>query len=301
MRFFSDRPVFLLLLLILLTSCGPNTTTVEPMEEAQADPAEQPGNTENKSAVEEERADENDALATLDKDKKDTPEPVFPALQPGDYCYAADTEDETVYVRLAIDSADRVTGDLQGSVHNEKEGYYTSYRQSLDGTIDGSNLNLDVATWIEYDRQNSQETWKVSDRDLQATDNTLSKESCAVVNKVFQNEDGLEASDLTSGANRIKTEEVYFDAGKSSTTVSDSVVRGDRDVYVLSAQGGQQMYLTITSLEDNAEFDVVSPSGMILGTNVTDDKFFLPNTGEYQVIVGSTRGNATYDLVIGIE
>lgn len=285
---------------MLLTSCGPNTTTVEPTEETRPDTAEQSSNTEEKSAVEEE-TDANGALATLDKDKKDTPEPVFPALQPGDYCYGTETENETIYVRLAIDSADRVTGDLQGSVHNEKAGYYTSYRQSLDGTIDGSNLNLDVATWIEYDRQNSQETWKVSDRDLQAADNTLSKESCAVVNKVFQNEDGLEASDLTSDANRIKTEEVYFDAGKSSTTVSSAVVRGDRDVYVLSAQGGQQMYLTITSLEDNAEFDVVSPSGVILGTNATDDKFFLPNTGEYQVIVGGTRGNATYDLVIGIE
>ncbi|MEL7356158.1 MAG: hypothetical protein AAFN40_06320 [Cyanobacteria bacterium J06560_6] len=99
----------------------------------------------------------------------------------------------------------------------------------------------------------------------------------------------------------MKTQQVSFAPGESGTVVSDAVVRGDRNVYVLIAQGGQQMDLSMMSLEDNAVFDVVDPSGFILGTELTQEKIPLPYTGEYQVIVGGTRGNASYDLAIAIE
>ena len=200
-----------------------------------------------------------------------------------------------------MDPDARITGDLAGAVTNEAEGYFTSYRQALDGTIDGNTLNLDVTTWIEFDQQNTQETWQISEQTLSTERETLQAQSCEEVSKVFQNEEGLEASDLIDSADNIETQRVKFAGGKSGTTLSDSVVRGDRHVYLLSAQGGQTMSLDISSLEDNAVFDVVSPSGYILMRESMSESVPLPETGEYKVIVGGTRGNATYDLAVSIE
>ncbi len=232
---------------------------------------------------------------------RDRPKPIKAALKPGEYCYQSSDEIEDIQMRLTVDKSDQVTGDMQGIVHNKAESYYTSYRSTLNGTIDGSNLNLDVATWIESDQQNDQETWRVSPDELSTEKEKLTSTPCDAVNKAFQNENGLEAKDLTSNATSVRTQAVYFDSGKSSTTVSNSVVRGDADLYTLNAQGGQAMKLSITSGENNAAFSVVDPTGMILGTELTDKDLILEHTGEYQIIVGGTRGNATYDLAIAIE
>ena len=261
-----------------------------------------------KDADKEETKETSKAAAQKPDDKhesaqvqKDTPKVIVPALEPGTYCYEFDDELGGELVRLTVDKSDRVTGDVQGVVTDEAEGYYTSYTQKVDGTIDGSNLNVDVTTWIEYDKQNRQETWRVSPKSLTMTGEPLPKANCSLVNKAFQNENGIEAKDLTAYANNVRRFPVFFDAGESGTTVSDAVVRGDRDVYVVGAQGGQQMYLSITSVEDNAVFDVIDPSGIILGTEMTDEMIYLPHTGDYEIIVGGTRGNATYDLSIDIE
>ena len=115
-----------------------------------------------------------------------------------------DTED--IQTRITVEASDRITGNSQGSIHDDKAGYYTSYTQALDGTIDGSNLNLDITTWIEYDQQNAQETWKVGPNELRTDRETLSGVSCDIVNKAFQNDSGLEAKDLTESANQVKND-----------------------------------------------------------------------------------------------
>ena len=302
MRLSCYRYALPLLFIATLTSCQPNIQ--------QTASPDTPATDGEQSATQPDTGSSDEATTSSNPDvnpdakkspEKPTSQPIYPALDPGKYCYATSNDIETIYVRFTVDPSDRVIGNAQGTIHNEAEGYYTSYRQNLDGTIDGSNLNLDIATWIEYDRQNKQETWKVSDKELTLTGNTLTKESCQIVDSTFQNEDGLEASDLTSSANQVKTEQVFFDSGKSSTTLSNTVVRGDRNVYTLTAQGGQRMTLAIRSPEDNAVFDIVTPSGIILGTELTQDTIPLPQTGDYQIIVGGTRGNATYDLDIAIN
>lgn len=291
----------LLPLLFLSTLLGCQTTQPETVE-----PAANPG---NNSAASVETGKSSNQSKDKPSDKKKIPEekfsgstPVTAALSPGTYCYQMASETNDIATRLTVDAADRVTGKLQGSVHNKEAGYYTGYIQKLDGTIDGSNLNLDVATWIEYDKQNDQETWKVQPNQLVIDDaSVLGKADCAEVSKAFQNKAGLEAKDLTASATNIKTEQVSFGTGKSGTTVSGAVVRGDRNIYLLNARGGQTMDLSITSLENNAVFDVVAPSGLILGTELTNKEIFLPHTGDYEVVVGGTRGNATYDLAIAIQ
>lgn len=280
-----------LLLLSALVSC--NSSEVS----SNGSPADLPKNSQ--ASKEEARKEAPEPVAKIDT--KDKPKPIASALKPGQYCYQSSDQVQDVQARLSVAPNDQVTGNVQGTIHNELTSYYSSYRKTVDGTIDGSNLNLDVATWIEYDKQNAQETWRVSPDKLSAGQDTLINESCDRVNKVFQDKNGLEAKDLTEGAKRVKTEAVYFDAGKSTTTVTGSVVRGDRDLYTLTARGGQSMALSIKSLENNAAFDVVDPSGIVLGTELTKEKIFLPHTGDYQIIVGGTRGNTSYDLAIAIE
>ena len=301
---FSSISISSLLLLTALVSCGPQQETANPTDEpaAQTEISEDSTADSSDIANAEKDGSNNTAKAPTDKPAdQSASQPIFPALDPGDYCYTTKTETNTLYARINIAPSDRVTGNLQGTVHDEANAYYTSYNQTLDGTIDGSNLNLDVATWIEYDKQNKQEVWKVSDSTLTLNNETLGTESCDTVNKVFQNEAGLEAKDLTINANQVHTQQVFFDPVSTSTTVSKAVVRGDRDLYQLTAQGGQEMKLSISSLENNAVFDVVSPSGIILGTELTEESIFLPHTGDYEIIVGGTRGNATYDLSIEIQ
>lgn len=283
----------LLLLSVLLASCNSLPRSVTPSPNAEDN------KTDTGTLDETVRSDESDKPS--ETPQKDTPTPITPILQPGTYCYQSLDEIEDIQVRLSVDSADRVTGDVQGTIHNKANAYYTSYRQLVDGTIDGSNLNVDVTTWIEYDKQNTQQTWRVNSTALEIEKDTLSLANCDKVNAVFQNENGLEAKDLTAAADNVRTQTVYFSAGESGTTLSNAVVRGDRDVYLLTAQGGQVMTLNITALEDNAVFDVVDPSGMILATEQTELDLLLPHTGEYQIIVGGTRGNASYDLAIAID
>ncbi|MGB3298287.1 MAG: hypothetical protein WBA76_08445 [Phormidesmis sp.] len=283
-----------LLLLFALVSCQSSRTAGSDNSSVESDKGSP---TAQKTA----KAPADQTAQTAGKETKDTPKPIAPALKPGQYCYQLSDKIQDIQTRLTVAASDQVTGNVQGTIHNDKAGYFTSYRRTVNGTIDGSNLNLDVATWIEYDQQNAQETWRVSPSELKTDRDTLANADCEAVNSAFQNESGLEAKDLTESANRVKRQEVFFDAGKSSTTVSDAVVRGDRDLYTLNARGGQSMDLAITSVENNAVFDVVDPSGIILGTELTQENIRLPHTGDYQIIVGGTRGNATYDLAIAIN
>lgn len=99
---------------------------------------------------------------------------------------------------------------------------------------------------------------------------------------------------------------IKFARGKTSAVVSNSVVRGDRDTYIIGARQGQKMSVTITSLEKNAVFQIQTPDGSFLaGADEGDDAMrwsgSLPMSGDYEIIVGGTRGNASYKLTVGIR
>ena len=100
---------------------------------------------------------------------------------------------------------------------------------------------------------------------------------------------------------KVKTKQVEFGAGQSDTTVSGALIRGDRDIYQLNARSGQIMALSISSLEDNAVFDLIDPNGTLLGSELKNEKISLPSTGDYQIIIGGIRGNANYNLTIAID
>ncbi len=94
--------------------------------------------------------------------------------------------------------------------------------------------------------------------------------------------------------------EIRFDPGTFGTSIEGGVLRGERDVYVIEAAAGQFIELFLASLEENAAFDLRSPSGEMLIVDVSDVRLPLPEDGDYLICVGSVRGNASYTLDIGI-
>ena len=100
---------------------------------------------------------------------------------------------------------------------------------------------------------------------------------------------------------------VRFAKGKSSATIREAVVRGDRDRYYVGAKAGQTMTVKITSLENNAVFQIYlsGEQESLEGAGEEDDAMDwsgeLPADNEYVIVVGGTRGNATYTLTISIK
>jgi len=100
---------------------------------------------------------------------------------------------------------------------------------------------------------------------------------------------------------------IQFARGSSSASVEGGVIRGERDRYYLGAKKGQTMSVKITSEEDNAVFQVYLPGeedalpGAGDGDDAKDWSGELPRDAEYIIVVGGTRGNASYRLKVSIE
>jgi hypothetical protein len=111
----------------------------------------------------------------------------------------------------------------------------------------------------------------------------------------------LFAAVQVTAAQEGMTKRVRFPKGRNSVVLRGAAVRGTQDRYILRAGSGQTMTLRITSTEDNAVFDVMAPGGLSLASEVTDWTGELPATGDYTIVVGGTRGNATYRLAVTIR
>lgn len=103
------------------------------------------------------------------------------------------------------------------------------------------------------------------------------------------------------------TKKVRFPRGSTSTNVVGTVVRGDRDRYIVGARAGQKLVVSIASLDNNAVFQIYLPGGKraLSGAGEMDDATRwngqLPDSGNYVIVVGGARGNAEYDLAIDIK
>lgn len=102
-------------------------------------------------------------------------------------------------------------------------------------------------------------------------------------------------------AQRSQTRRIRFARGTTGTVVEDAVVLGTRNIYLLRARRGQTMTLNLSSIEENGVFDIQAPNGQYLSQESTSWRGVLPQSGDYSVIVGSTRGNATYTLDVTIR
>jgi hypothetical protein len=102
-------------------------------------------------------------------------------------------------------------------------------------------------------------------------------------------------------AQQSHTQRIQFARGASSAVVESGVVRGTRDIYLLGARRRQTMTVNITSVEKSAVFDIQAPNGAILRQEATSWSGVLPATGDYKIIVGGTRGNASYRLQVTVK
>ncbi|WNZ23866.1 peptidoglycan-binding protein [Leptolyngbya sp. NK1-12] len=94
---------------------------------------------------------------------------------------------------------------------------------------------------------------------------------------------------------------VEFAPSATSGIVATSSVRGDFEVYVVNAKAGQIVRLNITSPEDNAVIDSIVTANNQEVIPGIDDILRFPLTGDHLIVVGKTRGNATYQLEILIR
>jgi hypothetical protein len=126
---------------------------------------------------------------------------------------------------------------------------------------------------------------------------------------------------LLSGIGEAATvKELKFPSGNNSTLIQGSVIRGESDQYFLTAKAGQKMEVGITAVEKNAAFAIYQPGykvgkdadgileikgtalqGAGEGEDATAWQGVLPSSGKYLILVGGTRGNATYKLKITIH
>jgi hypothetical protein len=111
---------------------------------------------------------------------------------------------------------------------------------------------------------------------------------------------------LAEAAAQSNTTRVRFARGESSATLRGAVVRGERDIYIVGANGGQSMRVSISSRERNAVFQIEEPGGSELrgareGDDATQWAGTLPRSGDYRIIVGGTRGNASYTLRVSVR
>jgi hypothetical protein len=123
-----------------------------------------------------------------------------------------------------------------------------------------------------------------------------------------------------TGANRVPIETIRFERGASGKDLSGAVIRGERSLYSLDARSGQRLSVSISAAEDNAVFQIYGPGaraerrdygveilggktlpGAGEGDDVKKWSGILPDTGTYLVVVGPTRGNATYTLTVLIH
>ncbi len=113
---------------------------------------------------------------------------------------------------------------------------------------------------------------------------------------------------------------IFFAAGGKSGTVGGHVLRGERNLYSLIADAGQLLTVSITTPDNNAVFQIYEPGAKIErdanGTLRFTGKALhaageaedatrwagrLPSRGTYIIVIGSTRGNASYSMDVKIE
>ncbi len=292
-------PIALLLMtLVLVASCGGSFSTVESSDNQTSVPAESAS-----SASSDDNTPEADTASSTE----------LGAIAPGEYCFAFDDGVTDSTIRLTIASDNTVTGTTTATIQDIENSYFTSYEQMVSGMVEGGELDLDVTTSIELDTQQTQETWQITGSTLNNGQSTFVQADCSGLTSENSLESGnsLDSSNASDNQGLIALGidpsavnapvRVQFDPGSYSAMLENAVIRGTRDLYLLGAQAGQSMRVTITAIENNAVFDILSPNGNVLRQEALSADVVLPETGDYQIVVGGTRGNATYQLDVSIQ
>lgn len=86
-------------------------------------------------------------------------------------------------------------------------------------------------------------------------------------------------------------------------TREGAIVLGTQDAYVVDYTNcctDDTLYANVSSVEENAVFTIYGPGGQVQVAEATSANLFLEQGGEFWIVVGSIRGNATYTIDIGL-
>lgn len=105
------------------------------------------------------------------------------------------------------------------------------------------------------------------------------------------------------GARIAKDQPIRFDTSQVNVTLNGAVISGERDRYTLGLLAGETLDVVISSMEGNAVFTILDPDGNPLpgteeGKDINNWSVRIIREGTYSILVGPTRGNATYTLVV---
>jgi len=110
------------------------------------------------------------------------------------------------------------------------------------------------------------------------------------------------------GNPQVNTRKIRFKPGNKATLIKGATARGELVVYSLSAWADQKMFVKITSSDDNAVFQIYPGSegkealpGAEEGADARQWSGSLPVTGDYKIVVGSTRGGTSYQLYVTVR
>ena len=99
-----------------------------------------------------------------------------------------------------------------------------------------------------------------------------------------------------------KTRRIRFGRGRTTAVLKGAIVRGTDERYRLRASARQTLTVHITSVENNAVFEIFAPrSGRSLAGVGNDWSGELPRSGDYTIVVSSERGNADYTLEVTVR
>jgi hypothetical protein len=90
--------------------------------------------------------------------------------------------------------------------------------------------------------------------------------------------------------------ELRFPRGSTSTTIEGGVIRGERDLYFLTANATQTMEMNISPLEGNAVFEIYKP-----GYTVSERDGFIEIDGESLPEAGETNDAKVWKGVLPVS
>lgn len=153
------------LALLMLTSCGKSQQQPKTEPTTQS-PTEQQSETKTSS---------------VGQKGTSAPSKSGEQLEPGDYCFEVASETLDAQMQLNLAANQQVTGKISATIHNDAQGYYTSYNQEFTGLLQEEKLPVDITTKIEGDTQTIQETWTVNSDSLSTGRETYQTVPCSKV------------------------------------------------------------------------------------------------------------------------
>ncbi|AFY38396.1 hypothetical protein Lepto7376_2098 [[Leptolyngbya] sp. PCC 7376] len=253
------------------------------------------------------------------------------ALNAGAYCYRTDEPTLQATAEFLVEPDNSVTGTLEATVTDDANAYYTSYEQTFAGVLEGDTFEAAITTKIEDDLQQSKETWTLDQKQLSSDSAIfLKRVDCEEIIALKATEKAppkavptqvptptpkpqaaapTPSAPLTTStpspqapAPSTSPIRVAFNSGSTESVVKGSLAADQKQVYLINAQEGQEMYLEITNGSGAAIFDVEVDNGEVIQEDLPEFiEFTSPFSGDYIVTVKGQENNSNYALSITIQ